>query len=578
MRLSRHTLPAGSGRKPGATARVGRFRALLQSAHRSLLTLLVAVLGTILLSTGCQKELETVELEQPRPYLELLDAYRDGALFVEAVLDGELSHIILSDREIHIRAGELVVYDCSKTNRPPIVLIGGQGWMVQGRQTGIPGTKGKTAEESYPVYVYLYEETLHIFVSNGEILSFPNKSEDYYKPQEFTVPKVRITHNSDRIHKSYAIDGNIVIEDPDCHYSKVSSLSSATKIQGRGNSTWDMPKKPFKIKLSEQQKVLGMPANKDWVFLANYSDKSLLRNAVAMKTSEILGMDWTPRYRIVELWINGEYQGVYNLFEKKEVTRNKVNIDLAAGDMYLEIEQSIDAPCYFWTSRCGVPVQFKEPETPPAATQEWVRSFFNEFETALWGKDFKDPEKGYAAYIDVRSFIDNYIIRELAKDIDGNVRKSAFLTLLKSDGKLHFCHVWDFDLSYGNADYFPWDMDGCNGAPNGPYGWWVKDYNTASNKGEGWYNRLFQDPAFVAAVQDRWSEVYPELSRMPEYIDKLVKEMGEAPARNFSKWKILGTYVWPNVKVTGSYEAEISWLKYFYTNRLDWLDNNLYKL
>ena len=260
------------------------------------------------------------------------------------------------------------------------------------------------------------------------------------------------------------------------------------------------------------------------------------------------------------------------------MTRNKVNIDLAAGDMYLEIEQSIDAPCYFWTSRCGVPVQFKEPETPPAATQEWVRSFFNEFETALWGKDFKDPEKGYAAYIDVRSFIDNYIIRELAKDIDGNVRKSAFLTLLKSDGKLHFCHVWDFDLSYGNADYFPWDMDGCNGDPNGPYGWWVKDYNTASNKWEGWYNRLFQDPAFVAAVQDRWSEVYPELSRMPEYIDKLVKEMGEAPARNFSKWKILGTYVWPNVKVTGSYEAEISWLKYFYTNRLEWLDNNLYKL
>ena len=514
---------------------------------------------------------------RPQSYLDLVQAYRDGALFDRFEALSLTGHVIFADRDIYVRNQDFIIHDCSSTNRPPIVLTE-EGWLVKGQQTHIPGTKGKSAEESFPVFVYLYEETLHIFASNGELLRFKSREEAEFEAQVFTVPKVFLTHSSDRIHKSYPIDGNIVIEDPDCHYSDVARLESKTTIQGRGNSTWDMPKKPFKIKLETQQKLLGMPANRDWVFLANYSDKSLLRNALGMKISSILKMDWTPRYRIVELWINGEYQGVYNVFEKKEVTKNKVNIDLAAGDCYLELEQNLDETTNFYTGRCGVPVQFKEPEIPSDAQLNSVKACFNNFENALWGSSFKDPAKGYAAYIDVDSFIDNYIIHELAKDIDGNIRKSSFLSWSGTTHKIRFCHVWDFDLSFGNANYFPWDMNDCQGEPNGPYGWWIKDYGSNSTKGNGWYDRLFQDPAFVSAVQDRWAEVFPELKRMPEYLEKLVKEMGDAPERNFKKWDILGTYVWPNVKVTGSYEGEIRYLVDFYTKRLEWLDSKLYTL
>lgn len=530
----------------------------------------------LLYLSSCRREPQFF-ITRPQAYLDLVQAYRDGALFVELEFLSETSHVIFADRDLYVRNLDFVIHDCSNTNRPPIVLVE-EGWLVQGRQTHIPGTKGKSAEESFPVYVYLYEGTLHIFSSNGELLRFKSKAEEDYKAVNFTMPKVFLTHNADRIHKSYPIDGSIVIEDPDAHYSDVLRMESNTSIQGRGNSTWGMPKQPFKIKLEAQQRVLGMPANRDWVFLANYSDKSLLRNALAMQISSILGMDWTPRYRIVELWINREYQGVYNLFEKKEVTRNKVNIDLAAGDCYLEIEQSFDEPTCFYTGHCGVPVQFKEPKLPSESLLNSVKACLNGFETALWGSNFKDPVKGYAAYIDVDSFVNYYILHELAKDVDGNIRKSSFLTWSRSTGKIRFCHAWDFDLSFGNADYFPWDIDGCQGDPNGPYGWWVKDYNSNSTKGNGWFDRLFQDPAFVSAVQDRWAELYPELSRMPEYIEKLVKEMGEAPTRNFQTWNILGEYVWPNVKVTGSYEGEIQYLIDFYTKRLKWLDTNLYTL
>ena len=153
---------------------------------------------------------------------------------------------------------------------------------------------------------------------------------------------------------------------------------------------------------------------------------------------------------------------------------------------------------------------------------------------------------------------------------DGNVRKSSFL-VLREGGKLEFYHQWDFDLAFGNANYF---ADG----NNGPTGWYVKDYDSNDNKGKGWYSRLFEDRAFVERVQARWDELYPELLKLDEFIDKAAEELGEGPGRNFKKWDILGTYVWPNVKVTGSYEEEVKYLKSFYLQRLEWMNRELAKL
>lgn len=535
----------------------------------------VGSLVFLLAGTSCKKEEEEPLPIIPQWYLDMLTLQRQDKVFVKAVKDNGEWVISFEDYEYRINSGDVVIYDYSTVGMPSIYLDDTDKWVVQGRQTGIPYTEGKTLEESYPVYVYLYGDTINIAASNGETVVFL-----YRKPiraEKFTMPRVKVYHNADRIHKSYAIDGTIVIEDPDGHFSETLKFESTASIQGRGNSTWDMPKKPFKIKFPEKHEVLGMHSNKSWVFLANFSDKSLLRNVVGMTTSEILEMQWTPEFRIVEVWINDDYQGVYNLFEKKDVGKNKVNIDVMAGDVYLEIESSIDEPNYFYTGRCSVPIQFKEPKAPTDEQFSSIVKLFNDFEEALLGPEFKDPARGYAAYIDVDSFIDNYIIRELAKDIDGNVRKSSFLTVVKSTGKIKFCHVWDFDLSYGNANYFPGDMSECNGDPNGPYGWYVRDYNSncvkADSKADSWYNRLFKDPEFVKKVKTRWAEVYPELKRMPEYIDKYSTEMGEAVSRNFTKWNILNEWVWPNVKVPGSYRGELEWLEEFYMTRLEWLDS-----
>ena len=526
----------------------------------------VAAVAAVFLLHSCSGLDVEFPPEQPDGYIALLNIYNSGEEYCSFKSLELTTLLTFESRTLSVKHTEMEVHDCTSGGCPPVCVDdSGRYWLISGENSWIGYHEGLPNESAQPVYVYVDEETLHMLISNGNRIDF-DKIDESLIPEKFMMPTVRITH-SGSIKKDTYVEGNVTISDPDRHYSQEMSFSLPMKIKGRGNSTWGMPKKPYRIKLSEKKEVLGMAANKDWVLLANYADKSLMRNTAAMKVSRILEFPWTPASRQVEVYINNSYCGVYDLFEHKEVAKEKVNI--GKEDYYLEIEQTIDEPNYFWTSK-GVPIQIKYPEELTSEQKEYVKKYFKDFESTLYGSNFKNATTGYATYIDVDSFIDNFIIEELSKDIDGNVRKSSFLTLEKG-GKLKFYHQWDFDLAFGNADYFP---DG----NNGPTGWWIKDYGTSSTKGNGWYYRLFQDPTFVKKVQKRWDEVYPQLKKVPDFIEKSVTEMGDAPTRNFKKWNILGTYVWPNVKVTGSYAGEVAYLENFYKERLEWIDTNIDKL
>ena len=206
----------------------------------------------------------------------------------------------------------------------------------------------------------------------------------------------------------------------------------------------------------------------------------------------------------------------------------------------------------------------RNPESPE---EEWekVRTYILDFEEALFSRFYRSSQ-GYAAWI-VLNPSSTITLSASCPRISTGICASSFLTL-KKGSKLDFYHVWDFDLAFGNADYFP---DG----NNGPTGWWIKDYGSLSVRNTGWYHRLFQDPAFVRKVKDRWKALYPELTTVPAFLDKAVREMGDAPARNFKRWDILNIYVWPNVMVTGSYDQEVAYLQSFYTRRLSWMNDSL---
>ena len=514
---------------------------------------------------SCDKDGGDIVLpRQKEGYLQLIEAYEQGSLFIGVYQDDKgLQTVRFSTGSLTIPEGGVVLHDC-RTAKKAAVSINDAGtmWNVNAQLSGIAYQPQLSDREATLVYGWYDSVTLYLQISNGNLLEFGHGG--YSGPEVFSIPSVRINYTGTLDLENYCT-GTYVISDPDRHFSEDGTISGSLKIRGRGNSTWGMPKKPVRLKMDAKTKVLGMSSDKDWDLLANYADKSLLRNSLGMEISRIMEFGWTPRHVACEVYFNDVYQGVYDLFEHKETGKSKVDID-PEKDYYLEIEQSLDEPVNFTTSY-GVPIQFKNPDNPDADRIAYVKDYFRAFEDALRSNDFSAT--GYAAYIDIDSWVDNYIIQELAKNIDGNVRKSSFL-VLREGGKLEFVHQWDFDLAFGNADYFP-----CG---NGPEGWWVKDYNTQSQKGDGWYQRLSRDKAFVERVKARWKELYPSLQMLDGFIDKTAAELGDAPARNFAKWDILGKPVWPNVEVTGSYQGEIDYLKSFYLKRLDWMDSALEKL
>lgn len=362
----------------------------------------------------------------------------------------------------------------------------------------------------------------------------------------------------------------IKVEDPDKMYSDSTVYEGHMQIRGRGNTTWDMPKKPYRLKLDDHTKLLGMKGNKDWVLLANYSDKSLLRNIVAFEISRIVDLPWTPHSRTVELYVNNRYQGSYVLCQHKEVAKEKVDINVEAGDLYLEVDTTQDEPVCFESEKWLIPFMFKDPDEPSQKQVDDFKAYVRQIEDALYA----NPGGGWEELIDMDSFIGNYIVQEIAKNVDGNFRKSNFLTKTVG-GKLTIAHVWDFDIALGNCNYI--DSQHQNGVTNGPEGWLIKIMGR-KKKTDSWYPRLFMDPVFVAALQEKWNACKPELDQVPEMIDRLVDLNQASYTHNFQTWNILGTYVWPNLYYPPTYQEEVDYLKEFYTRRIAWLDTEINKL
>ncbi len=361
-------------------------------------------------------------------------------------------------------------------------------------------------------------------------------------------------------------------------------------IKTRGSSSLQFPKKQFAfetwdgLKEDTNVSILSMPAESDWILYAPYSDKSLMRNYLAYKWSNDIGR-YAVRTRFVEVFLNtngdkvtmSDYAGVYVFMEKIKRDADRVNItrigpsdnllpEVSGG--YIVKKDRLDPGDSGFHTSLGQHLAYVEPKEREITVPQrnWLWQYFNSFESALYSSNYTDPVNGYAAWIDVDSWIDIHIMVELCKNIDG-YRLSSFM-YKDRNGKLHMGPIWDYNLSLGNANY----LDGWL-----PQGWYY-EHRDLSAYDYPWYPRLFTDPAFKRRYADRWCALRRNqfaTDRLLRDVDDAARLLQEAQERNFKRWPILGVHVWPNWYIAPTWQAEVDWMKNWITNRVAWMDSQI---
>ncbi len=367
-------------------------------------------------------------------------------------------------------------------------------------------------------------------------------------------------------------------------------FSGRIKINIRGSSSQQFPKKGYGFhtigedESNHKISLLGMPDEHNWILHGPYSDKSLMRNAVTYAIAPDAG-HYSPRTRFIELFLHKgssaiqqhTYHGVYLLKERIKIAPGRVEIEdpephhnqypEVSGGYIFKIDRLNPGEVGFHTQR-GSHFSFVRPneESISPAQKNYLVQYLDSLESALFGGEFSDPQVGYVQFLDKRSFIDIHLITELTKEIDG-YRLSTFFTKDRQ-GKVKSGPLWDFNLALGNANY----LQGWN-----PHGWY---YNLISEEEYvyGWYNRLFEDPAFEDAYNRRYRSLrltaFSDM-RLNNRIMDTYQLLRESGSRNFNRWNILGTWIWPNWYVADTFEEEVLWMANWQKQRLQWMDSQL---
>lgn len=325
-------------------------------------------------------------------------------------------------------------------------------------------------------------------------------------------------------------------------------------LRGRGNSTWGYPKKPYAIKLNKKTELLGMPAHRRWILLANWMDKTLLRNSLAFELSRKTELAYTPRGVFVDLVFNGEFVGNYYLCEHIKIDPERVNIaeldnsdytmPTITGGYLIELDVNYDEINKFTTDVKSLPVNIKEPDEDDLndAQFDYIKDYLNNIENILYASG----EGAYEDYIDTKSFIDWLLVHELTGNVEPHHPKSCFMHKDRN-GKLVAGPVWDFD-----------------------WGTFIPGYSGFINASKIWYDKLLDDEAFRAELKERWNMLKPEFQSVSAFIDEQADYIRQSALANSEIWPI-------TLEVNGdesmSFDEAVVRLKDTYEQRIQSLDS-----
>ena len=355
-----------------------------------------------------------------------------------------------------------------------------------------------------------------------------------------------------------------------------SVLKDTAGIRLRGNASTGFPKKPYRLKFYTKHKVLGSPANaKNWTLINNYGDKTLMRNIVAFHISEVMEMPYTPFCRAVDVLVNGEYKGCYQLSDKIEVKKGRVNIDemeptdlsgsALSGGYLWEIDGYAGQEPHPYYSPHGIPITLHSPKDDEIVTIQ--RSYFENYFRTLEDKVYKSStsDTDWRTYIDFLTFARYFLTNEVCGNPD--VFWSCYMYKKRDDQKAYTGPVWDFDIAFDN-DYRQY--------PEANHSQFI--FGGASNAESFARHIVFADQRSRDEMKELWHRGRNRgisSEELEAFIDSVALALDASQHLNFLRWPILGDYVHMNPVALGSYDAEVNRLKQFMTMRIGWMDSKL---
>ena len=363
--------------------------------------------------------------------------------------------------------------------------------------------------------------------------------------------------------------------------------NGAIGIEIRGASSQNFPKKNYSLETrnadgsNNNVSIFGMPSENDWVLHGPFSDKSLLRNVLAYHMGESTNR-YTPRTQLCELLVNGDYRGVYMFTEKLKRDKNRVDVaklksndisgeELTGGYLFQIDRDDGSTELDGWQTNSSPKkfVAFHDPSYEELADvqRQYLEDYFTSFEETMNGSQYMT---NYVNYIDESSWVDYFLVTEVAKHIDA-FKLSFYMHKKKSSngGKIHFGPLWDFNLGFGNFDF------ACSPTPQG---WSYEFQGTCDYSQPFWVKRLTNIPDVSNRISCRWNQLRKgplHTDSLMQLIDDRLADMGDAPSRNFNRWNVLNNYIWPNFYVGETYQDEITYLKLWLNDRLNWMDENM---
>lgn len=412
--------------------------------------------------------------------------------------------------------------------------------------------------------------------------------------------------------KIRAKDADWVETDKMAVYNADGSVDMSEEACGfrlRGNTTQEYPKKPFAIKLASKAKVLGMPKHKRWVLLANWMDRTMLRNAVAFEMAHQAeatlpdGLAWNPHGYSVELVINGRHVGNYYLCEQIKIDGDRVNIRDCYEDVLeenpnptaedcgylLEFDDNYDEVRKFRTSHRYLPCMFKDEVPDNSVYLNYVKDKVQGIEDNLVNGNYA------AAYdnLDINSVIDYFYMQELIMNSEYKHPKSIYM-YIDGPGKLTAGPIWDFDWQTfalsENVDKLTQKYYGQSGDCRGRFEWFYSDSKVWSfdltdlvykkDRPYMWYPLLFKDENFRTVAQERWVKLYPALLTILSKIDELAKQNRVSETFNSAMWPLI-PYHQANSSPSFNgdedmtFDEAIASMKQAYSERLEWMNTSI---